>query len=839
MLFNYLKVGLRNLLKYKVFSFINVFGLAAAMSVCMLIILMLADQKSHDQFNVKKDRIYRILSDGPDFRHPYATSPSPLAAVLQKDYPVVQTSTRLEMGVGGDVVYGDEAREKSAEVRGYFADSSFFSVFSFELERGDKASALAAPNSIVLTSELAHTLFNNEDPIGRSVRFVDRGLNLFGQAGSPTATSWGNFTVTGVIADRPYNSHLKFNALVSTSSMPVLVRQGKITDRSQDWSNYYNCMTYALLAPGKNSHDLDAALHELVARKYAGIKDFKGFRMMGQPLLKISPGILLGNESSIVLPVTAYYFLAFLALVILVSACLNYINLSVARALNRSREIGVRKVTGALRGDLILQFLIESILTALFAMGMAILLLFVLKAAFMRLWVNQYLNFDLRENGVIIVIFVGLAGLIGIIAGIYPALYLSRFRPMLALKNKEGVGARRLGMRKVLSVTQFAISLLFIITSILIYNQFRYFMAFKYEFNTKNIVDVNLQSNDYKLASAQFSGVPGVVDISACNYMPASTHSEGGQLRRADWGKRGDGGGQAGTGRPAGKKGVGEDSYVQFMSLSADDHFIGNLGLKIVAGRNLPPAGLGASRYIVVNETAVKALGYPDPGSIVGQAVQSKWSDSPLVVSGVVQNFHMRMILGNDSIEPLFLQHIPSSFQYLNIKIASRDLRGTMAKLESRWRLIDPVHAFKYEFYDEDLAASSQGIFDVVAILGFFAVLAVTIACLGMLGMATYTTERRRKEVGIRKVLGAKNFGNALLLSREFLSILVISILIAAPLSYILNTMWLRKFPNRVEFGWGTVLMGTCVVLVLGLITIGSQTIRASRRNPVESLKME
>jgi putative ABC transport system permease protein len=829
MLFNYLKVGLRNLLQYKVFSFINVFGLAAAMSVCMLIILMLADQKSHDQFNVNKDRIYRILSDGPDFRHPYATSPSPLAAVLQKDYPVVQTTTRLEMGVGGDLGYGDEVRsgsgkamEKSAEARGYFADSSFFSVFSFELEQGDKASALVAPNSIVLTHELAHTLFKNEDPIGRSVSFTDRGLTLFGQAGAPVATPWGNFTVTGVIADRPYKSHLKFNALVSTASMPALVKQGKLTDRSQDWSNYYNCMTYALLAPGKKSHDLDAALHELVTRKYAGIKDFKGFRMMGQSLLKISPGILLGNESSIVLPVTAYYFLSFLALVILVSACLNYINLSVARALNRSKEIGVRKVTGALRGDLIMQFLSESILTALFAMAMAILLLFVLKAAFMRLWVNQYLNFDLRENGVIFVIFICLACLIGIIAGIYPALYLSRFRPILALKNKEGVGARRLGLRKVLSVTQFAISLLFIITSILIYNQFRYFMAFKYEFNTKNIVDVNLQSNDYKLASSRFRDVPGVVDISACNYMPASTHSEGGQLRRAD-----------------GKKAAGEDGYVGFMSLSADDHFIGNLGLKIVAGRNLPPSGVGASRYIVVNETAVKALGYPDPGSIVGQAVQSHWSDSPLVVVGVVQNFHMRMILGNDSIEPLFLQHNAASFQYLNIKIASQDVRGTMAKLESRWRLIDPVHAFKYEFYDEDLAASSQGIFDVVAILGFFAVLAVTIACLGMLGMATYTTERRRKEVGIRKVLGAKNFDNALLLSREFLNILMISILIAAPLSYILNTMWLRKFPNRVEFGWGTVLTGTCLVLVLGLVTIGSQTIRASRRNPVDSLKME
>jgi putative ABC transport system permease protein len=224
---------------------------------------------------------------------------------------------------------------------------------------------------------------------------------------------------------------------------------------------------------------------------------------------------------------------------------------------------------------------------------------------------------------------------------------------------------------------------------------------------------------------------------------------------------------------------------------------------------------------------------------MVGQSFKMPWSDSAYVVVGVVQDFHMRMILGNDKIDPLFLQNLPASFGYVNVRIASRDTRAVMTALDNKWKAIDPVHPLKFDFYDQQLAEESQGIFDVVSILGFIAFLAVCIACLGMLGMATYAAERRRKEVGIRKVLGAGDWRNALLLSREFIHILLIAIAIAAPLSYLLNTLWLRKFPNRVEFGWETVLLGTGIVLFLGLLTIGSQTIRASRLNPVESLHSE
>src|SRR5579863_3410795 len=830
MLLHYFKVGLRNLLKYKVFSFINLFGLAAAMSVSMLILLMLADQKSHDRFNVNKDRIYRILSDRTDFRNPSATTAVPVAAAVKAELPAVEATTHLVMGVGGDILAGATAEAggvvrragRIAEARGYFADTSFFRVFSFELGEGDPATALAAPGSLVITHELAVRLFGDTDPIGRAVEWEDRGLTVFGNGSASTPVSWGTYKITGVIADRHYRSHLVFDALMSESSMSPLVQDKKIPDYKQNWQWYSNCYTYALMRPGKSGADLDAGLRRLVGRHYSGIAEFKGFSMRGQPLTRISPGILLGNEPVVALPMVAYYLLSFLAVLILVLAGLNYVNLSVARALSRAREIGVRKVSGAQRANLVLQFLGESVLTALASLGMAVVFLVVLKAAFVRLWVNQYLNFELSGGVGVYLIFVGFAVFVGVLAGLYPALRLSGIGVIPALKSNDGLGMGRLGIRKALSVVQFVFSLLFIVTSILIYNQFRYFIDFSYEFNTRNVVNVDLQNNDYRVAGKAMATIPGVAEVSACEYLPAETRSEGGSLRRPYGRFRGD-----------------KSDFKPVMTMGADEHFVDNLGLKLVAGRGLLPEGPGADRQIVVNEALVKLLGYSSPAAIVGQRLESEWNDSGEVVIGVVQDFHMRMLLGNDKIDPLYLYSNAKNYQYVNLRLATRDIRGTVDRLGVVWRKIDPVHALKYSFYSDELANQSQGIFDVVSILGFIAALAVTIACLGMLGMAMYTTERRRKEVGIRKVLGSGDFRNVVLLSREFLVVLGVAIAIAAPLSYILNEMWLRVFPNRVEFGWGTVGLGVLIVLVLGLVTIGSQTVRASRRNPVESLKVE
>jgi putative ABC transport system permease protein len=537
--------------------------------------------------------------------------------------------------------------------------------------------------------------------------------------------------------------------------------------------------------------------------------------MNGQVLTGISPGILLGNEPNTVLPRVVYYFLSVLALVIMVSACLNYTNLSIARALTRAREIGIRKVNGAGQKNIVFQFLCESVLTALFALLLSILFLFLLRAAFIGLWLNQYLHFELRAGWPVYLVFLAFALLIGVISGIYPAFYLSGFRPARVLRSLSGMRPGRLAMRKVLSVLQFVISLIFIISATLVFNQATHYLKFQYEFNSKNIVNIPLQGNDYRTVARELGTVGGVDNISACEYIPVTGRSEGANLKRAD----------------------SKERYISTRMLHIDEHFVGNLQLQLLTGRNLP-AGADTGRYVLLNQSAVTALGFKDPAAAVGAFLRSEGDDSSLLqIAGVVRNFHMG--LDHDGIQPLVLQNIPNLFKFVNVRIASADLRSTLSSLEKKWRTIDPVHPFKYEFFDDELAAASQGFFDIVSILGYMAFIAVSIACLGMLGMATYTTERRNKEVGIRKMLGAKEFGIVLLLSKEFIRVLVIAVLIAVPLSYFLNSLWLNKFPNRVTFGLSTLSAGVLILLIPGLASIGVQTFRAARRNPVAALKTE
>ncbi|HEY9049184.1 MAG TPA: FtsX-like permease family protein [Ohtaekwangia sp.] len=811
---NYLKVGFRNILKYKVFSGINVFGLAIAMSVCMLIILMLADQKRYDAFHEKKDRIYRILSTYSTARQPYATSPYPLAATLKADYPVMEDAVNLTPGVGGDGSY----QQRLADMRGYFTDPSFFRVFSFELLKGDKVTALKEPNSMVITTDIAEKLFGNEEPLGKTIEFADRQLPFpqrIGDAGS-AADPWGSFTITGVIDAHRYKSHLQFDVLVSASSRLALYAEKKLEDRSDNWQSYYQTYTFALLREGKNTSDLTTALSDLVKRKYTTFtsEETKDFRLLAQNLADVQLD-LKGNDTNNRMPRIGYYFLSVLAIVIMFSACLNYTNLSIARALTRAREIGVRKVTGASRRSLVLQFLSESVLTAMFALAMALVLLVAIKPAFKSLWVNKYLEFELPSSFSVYAVFTGFALLIGIISGVYPAFRLSSFQPVRVLKKLDVSGTGKLGMRKVLSVTQFVISLFFITTAILIFNQFNHFLKFDYGFDTKGIVNIPLQGIDHEKLSHAFGNVPGVATISACDIIPAAGQSNGIQFKRAG----------------------STQEYMRGGVLRADENFIGNLGLHILAGKNIP--SVASDRFVVVNEQMVRTLGYKFPSQIIGETFETNWDDGILEVVGVVEDFRYRLLINEDKIEPMFLRNQPGQFAHLNVRIASANPAAVIASLEEEWKKIDPVHPFRYDYFDDQLTSTHQGIWDAVSIIGFIAFLAIVIACLGLLGMAMYTAERRKKEVGIRKVLGAEDLRIAILLSKEFLKVLFISICIGAPLSYIINNSWLQKFPNRVDFGVGTVLLGVSVLLLLGLFTISSQTIRASRSNPVEALKVE
>lgn len=811
MLKNYLTVGIRNILKYKIFSFINVFGLALAMSVSMLIILMLTDQKSYDQFHVHKERIYRVLSDDGNSPFPYASTSVPLASALESDYSLIEESTHLIRGVGGEATY----KEKTFEMRGFFSDSSFFEVFSFELEKGNSAQALASPNSMVITKELADNLFHNEEPLGKTVEFVDRGLHyLGGYRNEPPPTPWGSFVITGVIKKTNNKSHLKFDVLVSSTSMPLLVAEKKIQDLGSNWQNIYECFTYVLLTPGKEEAELDNALENLTKRQYSQLEYLKDFKLRSQKLTEINPGIFTANPTSFGMPRVGYYILSVLALIIMVSACLNYTSLSIARSLTRAKEIGVRKVTGADRKALVFQFLSESMLTGVFAVAMAAILLFFIAPAFKSLWINQYLHFDFHTSAFVYLVFLGFGLVIGAVAGLYPALHLSGYQPIKALKNNEGVRSGKLGIRKALNVGQFVISLLFITTCILIFNQFRHFLEFDYGMNAKDIVNIPLQGNDYVKISNELSSVPGVGAISACDIIPATGISNGTRLRIPNH----------------------QDEFKYFGVLGTDETFISNFELDLVAGRNLPDPNVSSDQFVLINEAGVRELGYSHPSEIIGHVLEEENNKETVEVIGVVKDFRFRLLIEQDQIGPLVLRNV-SNFNFVNAKIIGGDLNATLTRIEQKWKAIDPIHPFKYEFFDEQLAKTHQAIFDAVSIFGFIALLAIVIACLGLLGMATYTAERKAKEIGIRKILGAADLSIALLLSKGFFKMLLMSVFIGAPLSYFINNLWLQKFPNRVEFGFETVVSGTLIMMVLGLLTIGSQTIRASRSNPIESLK--
>ncbi|HLF35150.1 MAG TPA: ABC transporter permease [Cyclobacteriaceae bacterium] len=813
---NYFKISIRNILKYKAFSFINIFGLAVAMSVCMLIILMLADQNRYDAFHLKKDRIFRILSDTENSRNDYATSPFPLAAAFTERYPEVEVCTHLTPGISGEVAY----HQKLTEIRGYFAEPQFFNIFSFDLEEGNNRTALQLPRSMVISREIAERIFGSENPVGKILDFSDREPEI--RAEKDTAgdgsVPWGSFTVTGVIDMAKYKSHLEFDVLVSESTLPSLYAEKKFPDRTNDWTYYWRTYTYVLAIKGKTGKDLDLALEDLANDQYAHLEneDTKGFTMRAQPLKNIQMG-LYNNDTNNRLPGVGYYFLSILAIIIMFSACLNYINLSIARALTRVKEIGVRKITGANRTALIYQFMSESVITALFALVLATGILFLLREGFLRLWLNQFLNFELPDSPQVYLVFTGFAILIGLLAGFYPAIYMSRHQPIRALTHSVHVREGMPRMRKVLNVMQFVISLFFIVTSILVGKQFRHFMKFDYGFESKNIINVELQGYDYEKAVNELKSVPGVTLVSASDVIPAGGTSNGTSLRTMG----------------------SNEEYKEFRLLNADENFMPNLGIPLVAGRNLPDDTGLKSSYVLVNKAAVHELGYKDPEQIIGIVLESKWDSDPMEVIGVVNDFRYDMPINRDEIRPLVVCYHPTNFQYLNIKISPGNTMTTIGAMEEKWNDIDPGHPLRYEFYDDQLASTTHGILDVISILSFVSFLAITIACLGLLGMANYTVERRSREVAIRKVLGALDLSIAMLLSREFIKILVIAVFLGAPLSYFVNNFWLQKFPNRVEFGIGKVLAGTLIIILLGLLTIVTQTLRASRQNPVENLKSE
>uniref|UniRef100_UPI00404B6319 FtsX-like permease family protein n=1 Tax=Fulvivirga sp. TaxID=1931237 RepID=UPI00404B6319 len=807
---NYYKIGIRNILKYKLFSFINIFGLAVAMSVCLLIILMLADQYQYDQFHTKKERIYRIQTAHTDGNITAATTPFPTLEAFNSDYELAEKTTSLRRGVGGDAVH----QNNFTELIGYFADPNFFKVFSYELSKGNPATALVKPNSMIISEEAALKLFGNENPLGKTIDFTNRGLDFDDdESGSPDF--WGTYTITGVIPIDSYKTHLSFDVLISQSTLNSLYQQEKVYDLSESWTDYYRTYNYVLLKENYSKVDLASALVNLSNTKFLSLEDMKVSYLIPENITDFRPGPLLNNPPSVSLPLFVYYILSGLALLVLLLACLNYTNLSVARAITRTKEIGIRKVTGAHRNDLIFQFLSESIITAFFALILAIIILYFIKSAFEGLWVNQYLNFELSTNLYVYCTFFLFTILLGILAGLFPAFKLSKQRPAMAMKGLTSLDQNKMSLRKALTVSQFAISLLFIITSIVIYNQFKHFMHFDYGFRTENVMNVNLQSNDFEKIRLAFSSVKGVESISGSEYLPSTGRTENMVFEIE-----------------------GKEKLTSVIAISASTEYIDVLDFKVIAGDLIRHPLSDDGLTMVINREAVESFGYVSPAEIIGESLENDRGEYLRVVA-VIENFTFHLLFNGRSNSSVLIYNKPARFTMANIFLNKESKPQIISDLSEAWKKIDAAHPFNFEFYDDSLSGNNKGIFDIVSVVGFIAFLAISIASLGLLGMVIYTTERKTKEVGIRKILGAKNSNLAYLLSKEFLKLIAISIIIASPLAYLFNNFWLDFMTTRVNFGLGTVLLGSFILLAIGLLTIGSQTLKASKSNPTTLLRNE
>lgn len=826
MLRKYMLIAFRDIFKRKLFSVINILGLALSMSAGLLIILMLIDLLEYDKFHENEKRIFRIITRPNKSSGIMATSPMPLKNTLLEEYDGIEKVVRFKGMLGGDVTY----KENTQPLAGYYTDEDFFKVFSFTLENGDPETALRAPFSMVLTKDAAKRLFNEDDPLGKVVSFNDRGMNTFGFDFDIKDILLGDFTITGVLKDSNQKSHIKFDLLVSMSTLESLVNSGVENDNLNDWRKVWDAHVYFLAREGKSETELNNILDNISEVKYAPFEDYTAEFQL-QRLSEITPGKLLSNPMSITMPLEGFYFLSILALIIILSACFNYTNLTIARSLSRMKEIALRKINGASRYQIFSQFIIEAILISLIALILSVLILQLIKPGFSGLWLNKYMAIGLQDNVSAYLLFLFLTILVGIISGLIPALLLSAFRPlgMLGNKltgtlNKKGVFIfKKPWLGKSLTVMQLALSLFFIITATLLYLQLKHFAKAEYGFDKDNLININLRGNDYEQMVHEFSSWSGVKKISASSLIPATLTREGDKIYKLDESR--------------------DSLHVEHISI--DHNFIQNLNIELIAGSDFRQDLLGENkRFIILNETAVRKLGYENIRDVIGEKfstvnINSSKGDAEEIaeVIGIVKDFHYDIFM--DQIGPFMFNYNPDKYRYLNVKVSGENLTETLAFLERTWKKIDKVHTFQYQFFDEQLADSHGIISDVLSIVGFVAIIAIVIASMGLLGMATYTAETKIKEIGIRKVLGASVREILLHISKGYVYLLLIAICIASPLAYFSNNAWLQNFAIRVQFSIGILVFGILMLLALGLLAIGSQTVKASLTNPATTLRDE
>jgi putative ABC transport system permease protein len=790
MIKNYLIVALRSLRKHKAYSLINITGLAIGMACSILIFLWVRDELSFDRFHADAARIVRVYRDegvtAPGSSSAL-TSP-PMAAALKKDFPEVLKSTRFGTWQRRLVTNGD----KSFTETGYMhADPDFFEMFSFPFVKGDAKTAFSIPNSVVLAESAARKYFGADDPMGRTLT-VDRAFDI---------------VVTGIVQDPPANSSLKFSML---SPFALLLSKYLDEENADNWG-FNSFSTFLLLTPDVRAADFNTKLDGYLQRYAAKDTD----RLAVQPLTDIHLRSAVGHEPFATGSIRYVWIFSALSLFILAIASINFMNLTTARYAKRAREVGMRKVVGAGRPQLVRQFLAESILTSLLALGAALILVEFMLPSFNTLSGKALAANGLEKLPVLLGCF-GIALATGLLSGIYPALFLSSFRPIRVLKGALRGAGGGAGFRKTLVILQFSLSVFLITGTAVISRQMTYMRTKDLGFNKERIIHLRLfgeLNGKYPVIRERLLQNPDVVSVTASLALPTDIQNSPGT---PEWeGKD-----------PSAKWDIRAD-FVDF-------DYIETFRVPIIEGRSFSrDYATDAAEAYIVNEEAVRRMGLKRP--VVGQRF-AFWGQEGRII-GVMKDAHFQNL--HRKIEPLVFKIFPDWFRFLYIKLRAGDTPAVLASIEKTWTSLNLGYPFDYHFLDEDFDNLYRAEARMGTLFRTFAVLAVFIACLGLFGLASFMAEQRTKEIGIRRILGASIPGITTMMSREFAVLVLAANLAAWPPAWFFMGRWLRGFAYRAELSvWSFVASGA-IALAVALLTVGALSVRAASANPADALRYE
>jgi len=816
MIKHYLKISFRNLWKYKSFSAINILGLAIGMAACLLILQYVSFKLSFDQFHKNADNIYRVVNDryqhGKLIQHGTITY-SGVGRAMNNDFEEVIQNTRVAPSGEAIVTYNDK---KLAEPDLFFADSNFLSVFDFPLVAGDRQSVLIRPNTVLLSEKFIDKIFDHEG--ADYDQFVGKAITLW--------TDSMPYRIEGVLKNIPENSHLQFQMLISYRT---LINRWKEAEYDFTQSDFWH---YVQLKRGTDYKALNAKLGAF-SQKY-----FEGNKISGsdetfylQPLSKAHLYSDFEYEIGRTGSATVVWALLTIALFIITIAWVNYINLATARSVERAREVGIRKVVGCERRQLIFQFLAESALVNLISMGLAIILVLLLQSQF-----NKLLNYQLSLSYLLTKGLNGYSILIGLISiiiagifvsGLYPAFVLSSFKPIAVLKGKFSSSQKGIFFRKALVLGQFTVTIGLIVGSLVVMKQIRYMNKTQLGFNMDQILVIKsptLTRFDSTFISRVNSFKEELKQIAHVQGATTSWNVPGGDIGRSFNVRQAD---SAATNR------------FTVRHTSVDYDFLNVYGVKLIAGRNFKQTDHNPDgrklRSMLINRSAAKLLGFESPEHAIGKSILR--GDREWDVVGVVEDYHQKSL--RYPMEPMIFMPFYSTNSEISVKLAPGDLPGTIAQIKKKYESFFPGNLFDYNFLDETFNRQYENDQLFGKAFGIFAGLAIFVACLGLLGLTMFATIQRTKEIGVRKVLGASISSIVLLLSKSFLKLILLSGAIAFPLAWWAMNTWLRDFAFRVNIGWWIFILAGASALFIAFATISFQAIRAAIANPVKSLRTE